>query len=140
MKLMLSEISSATIPVVYLALSGSGTWYKCPNNHLYPIGDCGQPNETSRCPDCKEAIAAGTYHVPAQGNVRIGNQGNSQSQIFFLPQIFFSETTLSPVETFHKKLSCSVKVIGSKGLVCFKFNELASSYNYKLSIQLLCLR
>jgi len=74
MKLQLPEISRATVQEVYRAVSGSGAWYKCPNNHVYQIGDCGQPNETSRCPDCKETIGASTLHVPAQGNVRIGNR------------------------------------------------------------------
>ncbi|CAG8548421.1 10476_t:CDS:10, partial [Dentiscutata heterogama] len=35
---------------------GSGHWYECPNGHPYTIGDCGNANQTSSCPDCGEAI------------------------------------------------------------------------------------
>ncbi|CAG8550528.1 6058_t:CDS:10 [Dentiscutata erythropus] len=35
---------------------GSGHWYECPNGHAYTIGDCGNANQSRRCPDCGEAI------------------------------------------------------------------------------------
>ena len=44
-----------------------GHWYKCPNNHVYAIGDCGGATEESKCPDCKAAIG-GTGHKLVQSN------------------------------------------------------------------------
>ncbi|XP_033104281.1 NFX1-type zinc finger-containing protein 1-like [Anneissia japonica] len=44
-----------------------GHWYKCPNNHVYAIGDCGGANQESTCPECKEAIG-GTQHRLTSGN------------------------------------------------------------------------
>lgn len=35
-----------------------GSWYKCPNGHIYSIGDCGGPMEKSRCPECGFSIGA----------------------------------------------------------------------------------
>lgn len=29
-----------------------GAWNKCPNGHLYVIGECGGAMQHSRCPDC----------------------------------------------------------------------------------------
>ncbi|CAG0913264.1 unnamed protein product [Notodromas monacha] len=33
-----------------------GSWNTCSNGHAYIIGDCGAPNQSSRCPDCREGI------------------------------------------------------------------------------------
>ncbi|KAB5584014.1 hypothetical protein PHYPO_G00102520 [Pangasianodon hypophthalmus] len=44
-----------------------GHWYKCPNGHVYAIGDCGGAMERSQCPDCKATIG-GTNHTLTQGN------------------------------------------------------------------------
>ena len=27
-------------------------WYKCPNGHLYAVGECGRPMEEAVCPEC----------------------------------------------------------------------------------------
>ena len=48
------------------------TWYKCPNGHLYVVGDCGRPMEESSCPECKKVIG-GTNHIPAAQNRAINN-------------------------------------------------------------------
>ena len=49
-------------------LSSLGTrWYKCPNGHLYVVGECGRPMEQSICPDCGAGIG-GREHVPEIGN------------------------------------------------------------------------
>ncbi|XP_078611724.1 E3 ubiquitin-protein ligase RNF213-like isoform X2 [Branchiostoma floridae x Branchiostoma japonicum] len=40
-------------------------WFQCVNGHPYPIGECGQPMEQSRCPDCGAAIG-GVNHRPVQ--------------------------------------------------------------------------
>ncbi|MGH0131754.1 UNVERIFIED_CONTAM: hypothetical protein FKN15_048582 [Acipenser sinensis] len=44
-----------------------GHWYKCPNNHVYAIGDCGGATERRHCPECNEAIG-GTNHTLVSGN------------------------------------------------------------------------
>ncbi len=33
-----------------------GHWFRCPNGHLYLVGECGEAMERSLCPDCKEAV------------------------------------------------------------------------------------
>ncbi|XP_061745463.1 NFX1-type zinc finger-containing protein 1 isoform X2 [Nerophis ophidion] len=45
----------------------SGHWYKCPNNHVYVITECGGAMEARRCPDCKATIG-GSSHRLAAGN------------------------------------------------------------------------
>jgi hypothetical protein len=40
---------------------GRGHWNKCPNGHLYAIGECGGAMETSKCPDCN-AVIGGSNH------------------------------------------------------------------------------
>ena len=50
-------------------------WYKCPNGHLYAVGECGRPMEESRCPECGSRIG-GIDHIPAMNNdiVNLQNQ------------------------------------------------------------------
>ena len=48
-----SEIESKEIELVR---SLGTTFYKCPNGHLYAIGECGRPMEESKCPDCGSII------------------------------------------------------------------------------------
>ena len=45
-----------------------GHWFKCPNGHLYCIGECGGAMETSKCPECGETIG-GQQHTLTSGNV-----------------------------------------------------------------------
>ena len=42
-------------------------WYKCPNGHLYVVGECGGPMQESICPECR-AMIGGLNHVPANRN------------------------------------------------------------------------
>ncbi|XP_014219353.1 NFX1-type zinc finger-containing protein 1-like [Copidosoma floridanum] len=44
-----------------------GHWYKCPNNHVYAIGQCGGAMERSKCIECK-AVIGGENHRLVQGN------------------------------------------------------------------------
>ena len=44
-----------------------GHWYKCPNGHIYAIGECGGAMEERKCPECN-VIIGGTNHTLAQGN------------------------------------------------------------------------
>ncbi|CAL1528885.1 unnamed protein product [Lymnaea stagnalis] len=40
-----------------------GAWYKCPNGHIYAIGECGQAMEETRCPECKARIGGTNHHL-----------------------------------------------------------------------------
>ena len=44
-----------------------GHWYKCPNGHIYAIGECGGAMEERKCPDC-DATIGGTKHTLVRGN------------------------------------------------------------------------
>ena len=33
-----------------------GNWFKCSNNHVYAIGECGEAVESGACPTCKEVV------------------------------------------------------------------------------------
>ena len=44
-----------------------GHWYKCPNGHIYAIGECGGAMEQRQCPECGATIG-GTHHRLVQGN------------------------------------------------------------------------
>ncbi|KAG7326586.1 hypothetical protein KOW79_009987 [Hemibagrus wyckioides] len=44
-----------------------GHWYKCPNGHVYAIGDCGGAMVRSQCPECKATIG-GANHTLTEGN------------------------------------------------------------------------
>jgi len=41
----------------------AGHFYRCPNGHLYTIGDCGGASETSRCPECGEMIGGSGHQL-----------------------------------------------------------------------------
>jgi hypothetical protein len=54
-------------------IKGLGTkWYKCPNGHLYVVGECGGPMESGRCPECGARIG-GRDHNPNAGNALVNN-------------------------------------------------------------------
>ncbi|XP_048478338.1 NFX1-type zinc finger-containing protein 1 isoform X3 [Plutella xylostella] len=40
----------------------SGHWFKCPNGHIYCIGECGGAMETSKCNECG-ALIGGSQHT-----------------------------------------------------------------------------
>ncbi|XP_026856434.2 NFX1-type zinc finger-containing protein 1 [Electrophorus electricus] len=44
-----------------------GHWYKCPNGHIYAIGECGGAMEKRACPTCG-AVIGGANHSLAEGN------------------------------------------------------------------------
>ena len=51
-----------------------GHWYKCPNGHIYAIGNCGGAMEERKCPDCGATIG-GTHHRLVQGNQVLKRKG-----------------------------------------------------------------
>ncbi|XP_067280905.1 E3 ubiquitin-protein ligase rnf213-alpha isoform X2 [Pseudorasbora parva] len=50
-------------------------WYFCPNGHPCTVGECGQPMEVGRCPDCNAEIG-GHNHNPVQGFKTMQMQGD----------------------------------------------------------------
>lgn len=40
-----------------------GHWYKCPNGHIYAIGDCGQAMQESKCNECGARIGGGSHRL-----------------------------------------------------------------------------
>lgn len=43
----------------------AGSWYKCPNGHIYHIGDCGGAMATSKCAECGAAIGGENHRLLA---------------------------------------------------------------------------
>lgn len=54
-----------------------GHWYKCPNNHVYVITECGGAMEQRKCPDCNATIG-GQSHRLASGNMVATEMDGSQ--------------------------------------------------------------
>ena len=40
-----------------------GSWYKCPNGHIYNIGECGGAMEESTCPECNARIGGSSHRL-----------------------------------------------------------------------------
>ena len=53
----------------------SGHWYKCPNGHIYYIGECGGPDQHGRCNECGAGIG-GAGHVLVGQNERASEMEN----------------------------------------------------------------
>ncbi|XP_033998788.1 E3 ubiquitin-protein ligase rnf213-alpha isoform X3 [Trematomus bernacchii] len=68
-----------TMPEDMLAVAqqamGPVQWYHCPNGHPCTIGECGQPMQTSFCPDCGVKIG-GDNHIPVTGFRVVQLQGD----------------------------------------------------------------
>ncbi|XP_030645560.1 E3 ubiquitin-protein ligase rnf213-alpha-like [Chanos chanos] len=68
-----------TMPDDMLAIAqqalGQLQWYHCPNGHPCTVGECGQPMQVSRCPDCNAQIG-GQNHRPLQGFTAVQIQGD----------------------------------------------------------------
>ncbi|KAJ3374571.1 hypothetical protein GGF31_007349 [Allomyces arbusculus] len=41
----------------------TGHWYRCPNGHMYVIGNCGMAMETARCNECGARIGGGSHQL-----------------------------------------------------------------------------
>jgi AAA domain len=51
-----NEEKAAVFAAMAQDFRGTGHWYYCSNNHLFSIGGCGAPMETSQCPQCGSPI------------------------------------------------------------------------------------
>jgi len=40
-----------------------GHWFKCPNGHIYAIGDCGGATMESVCNECRAPIGGGSHRL-----------------------------------------------------------------------------
>ncbi|XDV14216.1 hypothetical protein PO909_002393 [Leuciscus waleckii] len=61
--------------VVAQQAMGQLHWYFCPNGHPCTVGECGQPMELGRCPDCNAEIG-GSNHIPVHGFQVMQRQGD----------------------------------------------------------------
>lgn len=57
----------------------AGHWYKCPNGHVYAIGDCGGAMEVSTCPDCKSKIGGESHRLKDDNAVAPEMDGATKS-------------------------------------------------------------
>ncbi|XP_038069894.1 NFX1-type zinc finger-containing protein 1-like [Patiria miniata] len=61
-------VSEQTKVMIVKAMGLSkGHWYKCPNGHVYAIGECGGAMQSAKCPACQAEIG-GASHQLASGN------------------------------------------------------------------------
>jgi hypothetical protein len=58
----------------------AGTWYLCPNGHVYSVGECGRPMQEGRCPECNARIG-GRNHIPNQGNTLMNHDDPDNIEI-----------------------------------------------------------
>ncbi|CAF0906280.1 unnamed protein product [Brachionus calyciflorus] len=66
--LLRTEITKEEKMAIVKAIGLSvGHWYKCPNGHIYCIGECGGAMERTICPECKADIG-GQNHRMVSGN------------------------------------------------------------------------
>ncbi|GAB4814480.1 hypothetical protein N2152v2_001526 [Parachlorella kessleri] len=43
--------------------NGNGHFMTCPNGHIYVVGNCGGPMESSQCPECGAAIGGANHRL-----------------------------------------------------------------------------
>ena len=55
-----------------------GHWYKCPNGHIYAIGDCGGAMEEARCRECKAQIGGTSHRLLASNRLASEMDGASR--------------------------------------------------------------
>lgn len=68
-KSLLPSMPNDPFTVAFRALPGLG-WYKCPNGHLYSVGECTMPMQLARCQECGVPIG-GQNHVSVRGVSRV---------------------------------------------------------------------
>ncbi|KAH9499459.1 NFX1-type zinc finger-containing protein 1 [Bulinus truncatus] len=61
-----NEEKMAIVKAVNVSL---GAWYKCPNGHIYAIGECGRAMEEAKCPECKSRIGGTDHQLVANNEV-----------------------------------------------------------------------
>lgn len=57
-------ITKSEIASINAAMGMSkGHWFKCPNGHVYAIGDCGGATVESKCNECGARIGGGNHQL-----------------------------------------------------------------------------
>ena len=46
-----------------------GHWFKCPNGHVYAIGECGGAMQEAKCNECGAMIGGGSYTLRSDNRV-----------------------------------------------------------------------
>ncbi|KAJ9458845.1 hypothetical protein DIPPA_15027 [Diplonema papillatum] len=117
---------TTTTSMLVVAQSSFVTWYTCANGHLYSVGECGLPMQSSTCahPGCSSRVG-GHAHVPLPGNKRLGtttellgNGGMEKGYVFgceipFRPKGTMHAATL-PVLRLLFNLALGVASVNSK--------------------------
>ena len=63
-KLVKVELTASEKRMIVSAMGlQKGHWFKCPNGHVYCIGECARAVEESKCPDCKQSICGTGYKL-----------------------------------------------------------------------------
>lgn len=57
---------------------GQGHWFKCPNGHVYAIGECGGAMQLSRCNECNEVIGGGSHRLESTNAVATEMDGATE--------------------------------------------------------------
>ncbi|KAI6041099.1 hypothetical protein EDC04DRAFT_2893494 [Pisolithus marmoratus] len=65
-EVILSTSFSLTLTIGTAVVAGH--FYRCPNGHTFVIGDCGAAMQTSRCPECGEAIGGESCQLLASNS------------------------------------------------------------------------
>ncbi|XP_072178144.1 NFX1-type zinc finger-containing protein 1-like [Diadema setosum] len=59
--------NSERVEIIKAVGLSKGHWYKCPNGHIYAIGECGGAMQRTMCPECGASIG-GERHRLDEGN------------------------------------------------------------------------
>jgi hypothetical protein len=64
-------VSKSELQEIYSVMkrefASTGHWYRCPNGHLYTIGECGGAVQVSNCPECGAQVG-GSHHQLLENN------------------------------------------------------------------------
>lgn len=55
-----------------------GHWFKCPNGHVYAIGECGGATQESRCNECGAVIGGHSHRLHGRNQVASEMDGATQ--------------------------------------------------------------
>jgi len=56
----------------------SGRWFKCPNEHIYVIGECGGAMEEAKCSECDARIGGGSHQLRRDNAIATEMDGATQ--------------------------------------------------------------
>ncbi|KAK2188518.1 hypothetical protein NP493_129g00009 [Ridgeia piscesae] len=73
----LSEVE--TLEVVKAVGLAKGHWFKCPNGHIYAIGECGGATEEATCPECQATIGDTQHRLRSDNSLATEMDGASHA-------------------------------------------------------------